>query len=101
MDAEIIFIRWVLEVKSPARECGVTMSVSFDTPDENNAFSDLFKALVSQAEGLVHSLEDRTPQEHYFLQTNPIIKGIEDTQSNHYVLLQANVVDDIDERSVR
>ena len=68
------------------------------TPDENNAFRNQFKALFDQAEGLVHSLEDRTPQEYYFLKLNPVFLGIEDTQNNHFILLQAHVVDDVDER---
>ncbi len=84
--------------KKPVRECGVTMSVSFDTPEENNAFRDRFQALMDQAEDLVHSLKDRTPDEHYFLKLNPIIKGIEDTPNNHFIFLQASVVDDVDER---
>ena len=29
--------------KEPSRECGVTMSVSFDAPEENNAFRNHFR----------------------------------------------------------
>lgn len=84
--------------KDPVRECGVTMSVSFDTPEQNNASREQFKVLVDEAEELLRSLADRTPHEHFFLELNPVLIGIENTQNNHFILLQANAVDDIDDR---
>ncbi len=85
--------------KEPLRECGVTMSVSFDTPEENNAFRDLFRELMDQAYAELEKISDLTPHEYYFLKCAPVVIGTEDGQSNHYVLLQATVDDDLD-RSV-
>lgn len=82
--------------KDVVRECGVTMSVSFDTPEENNAFMERFKALVDQADEELAGIGDRTPHEHYFLKCNPVIVGTEDGQSNHYVSLRAEIEDDLD-----
>lgn len=79
--------------KKPVRECGVTMSVSFNTPEENNSFRDNFKLRMDQGEELLVGLGDRTPQEHYFLKTKPIIKSIEDTPNNHFIFLLADDVD--------
>ena len=84
--------------KDPARECGVTMSVSFDTPEENNAFMDQFRVLMDQADEELEKLGTMTPHEYYFLQCAPVIIGTEDGQSNHYVLLQVTVEDDLDMR---
>jgi hypothetical protein len=82
--------------KEPVRECGVTMSVSFDTPEENDAFRDNFKLRVEQAEKKLDGLGNRTPQEYYFLKCSPVIIDTEDGQNNHYVFLQATVEDDFD-----
>jgi hypothetical protein len=82
--------------KEVVRECGVTMSVSFDTPEENNAFRDRFKALMDHAEEELAGIGDRTPHEHYFLKCNPVIVGTEDGESNHWIYLQAEIKDDLD-----
>lgn len=84
--------------KKPSRECGVTMSVTFDTVEENIEFKKYFKSLMQQAQSRFKKLCAKTPDEHYFLKLNPVFLGIEDTQNNHFILLQAHVVDDVDER---
>ena len=84
--------------KEPVRECGVTMSVSFPTPEENEVFKCRFKSLMDQAEKELSQIGDQTPQEYYFLKCAPVLIGTEDTPSNHYVLLQATVQDDLDRR---
>ena len=66
--------------------------------EPTNAFRDRFKALVDQAEEQLYRIGNLTPQEHYFLKLNPVLMGIEDTPNNHFILLQASVVDDVDER---
>jgi hypothetical protein len=82
--------------KEPVRECGVTMSVSFDTPEETNTFRDHFRAFVDQAEAELGKMGTLTPHEYYFLKCAPVIIGTEDGQSNHYVFLQVTVQDDLD-----
>lgn len=82
--------------KEPVRECGVTMSVSFDTPKENNNFRDRFRALMDQAGKNLEKIGALTPHEYYFLKCAPVVIGTEDGQSNHYVSLQATVQDDLD-----
>jgi hypothetical protein len=52
------------------------MSVSFDTPDENNAFRDRFQALVNQADEQLNRLENRTPQEYYFCKLILLLKRL-------------------------
>jgi len=83
--------------KDPVRECGVTMSVTFDTPEETDVLRIRFKSLLEEAHSKLQGLfGSRTPQEHYFLKTNPVILGIDETPSNHFLFLRANVVDDLD-----
>jgi hypothetical protein len=82
--------------KKPARECGVTMSVNFDTPEENTAFRDHFRVLMDQAGEELSKIGTLTPHEYYFLKCSPMITGTEDDQSNHYVLLQATLQDHLD-----
>jgi len=82
--------------KEPSMECGVTMSVTFDTPEENIAFKNHFKFLMKQAQGRFKRLCGKTPNEHYFLKMNPVIIGTENTPSNHFIFLQADVLDDVD-----
>ena len=84
--------------KKVVRECGVTMSVSFDSSEENNAFRDNFRALMDQAEEELAGIGDRTPHEYHFLKCNPVIVGTEDGQSNHWIYLQAEIEDDLDLR---
>ncbi len=85
--------------KKPVRECGVTMSVSFYTPEENNAFRDHFRELMDQAEEELCKIGTLTPHEYFFMKCSPVIVVTEYAPSGHYVLLQATVEDDLD-RSV-
>ncbi len=82
--------------KKVVRECGVTMSVSFDTHEENIDFKNRFKLLMDRAEKELTEIGDRTPYEHYFLKSNPVIVGTEDGQNNHWIYLQAEIGDALD-----
>jgi len=83
--------------KASLRECGPTMSVCFNTPEETNAFKNRFMAYMEQAEERLSELNGNAPQEFYALKANPKISEIISTQSNHIVLLKANFHDAIDE----
>jgi len=82
--------------KDAKRECGVTMSVTFDTPEENDVLRIRFKSLLEEAHSKLQGLCSRTPQEHYFLKTNPVMIGMDETPGNHFLFLRADVVDDLD-----
>lgn len=84
--------------KPPCRECGVTSSVTFETTEETDAFRNEFKSRVEQAKEQLAELDGKTPQEYFFLKTNPIIKDIKNTENNHFIYLQANIIDDLDRR---
>ncbi len=83
--------------KNPIRECGVTMSVTFDTPEENDALRIRFKSLLEEAHSKLQGLFcSRTPQEHYLLKTNPVLLGVDETPNNHFLFLRADIADDLD-----
>lgn len=76
-------------------ECGVTMSVAFQPPGENDEFKGRFNSLISQAQERLSRLKNTTPQEHYFLKTNHKIIRIKETLNNH-IFLRADIVDDLE-----
>ena len=80
----------------PLRECGPVMSVEFETAGENDKFKEHFKSLLDRAEKELMLLNDKTPQEYFFLKTCPVIKEVASTDSKHFVVLQADVQDAVD-----
>ena len=82
--------------KDPVRECGVTISVTFYTPEENIEFRMRFKSLLDEAQKRLPALNGKTPQEFYMLQLKPLITEIVSTDSKHCVALQADINDAVD-----
>jgi len=87
--------------KITVRECGITMSVSFDTSKENDSFRENFKLRMRQAEERLPALNGKTPQEFYLLHFNPVIKNVTSTNSKHYVALQADIHDAVELHCLR
>ncbi len=82
--------------EDPVRECGVTTSVTFYTPEENLEFRMRFKSLLDEAQKRLPSLNGKTPQEFYMLQLKPLITEIVSTDNKHCVALQADIHDAVD-----
>jgi len=75
---------------------GVTITVTFDTSEKKDAFKKAFITALAEAEEQLESAGDKTPQEYFILKSNPTVKEIFSTASNHIVVLNAEIRDAID-----
>jgi hypothetical protein len=74
------------------RECGVTTTFLFDSPEESNAMKAKFVVLLEEAqEKGLSALNGLNPQEYYMLQTHAVIIDVCNTNSKHFIVLQAEI----------
>jgi len=78
-----------LGCKRIIRECGTTIAVLSQTPEENLALKTQFTTLLDEAEENLVLIGGKTPQEYYALQTRPVIMDVYNTHHKHFVVLQA------------
>jgi hypothetical protein len=78
------------------RECGPVTTAYTESRAERDALKSGFISLLAQAEQRLSRIKGITPQEYFFLQTNPVIEAITSTDHNHFVVLRADVQDNVD-----
>ncbi len=78
------------------RECGTTTTAYMNSKVERDEVKNRFLALLDNAQRRLAGFYDRSPQEHYFLKTNPVLLGIDETPNNHFLFLRADIADGLD-----
>lgn len=78
------------------RECGPVTTAYSKSQEECDELKSRFISLLDNAQERLAGLNDKNPQEYFFLKTNPKIIRIEETPNNHFVFLKADIVDELD-----
>ena len=78
------------------RECGVLTNACFNSEAERDKGKTIFFELLDQAKERLARFVDRTPQEHFFIGTKPVIREIASTDNNHFMVIRTHVQDAVD-----
>ncbi len=78
------------------RECGPVTTVYTKSQTERDELKSSFISLLNHAQEQLSGFYDKSPQEYFFLKTNPIIKEVFSTDNNHIVALTADIQDAVD-----
>ena len=83
------------------RECGPVTTVYAKSQAQRDEIKTIFKSFLHDAQKRLGDLNTKTPQEFYMLQLQPTILEVDSTDSNHFVVIQFEIKDDIDLISVK